>query len=615
MRQSSPPYAGVKAEPAQCPPYLSIKVEQSSPAHERAPSIMPHSSLPTFHNINPSSLSFPPLPMATASPSHPHPHPMSSLSFSPYASPRHLHLASFDGSAASHHEVGGGEMSGALSLRPSSSSSGSPDDPFAYMQQHPGSSDVSAEEMARNHSVMMAMMSTLNPLNHPMQQYHHPHLHSHAPHPSHGQPVLAAHHPQLPTSPMATGGMPTPPLGFHGLNGPVSAEQYGGGAVPASPVLGSARSPSVTGSGRSKRQRMDDIDSRLVQTAVLASPQPLPVMADGQATAVSSYMPALYPLGPPMLPMMASDKMVEQSMLLDNQQPQHADAPQPRHAELSALHQHHQQQYRHPQQHQLQQHHQQQQPQQLHHHHQPTHLHTPPQHFINFNQLTHLLRGNMGMGMGMGMPAIPMATPVSGALPTISPVTLASPSSVFASARSVSSVSPAPSLSSVSSASSPSLATPTKSCFSRTSSSASSTPRTDDSSIDESFHSSSPSCDDSEPHLADCDKPFACVDCHKRFSSCYRLATHRRCHLNQRPYECALCSKHFNHKGSLTRHMRTHSGDKPHECDTCHKRFFQPGNLTVHIRTHTGEKPFGCDQCGKRFNHRSSLTVHSRSHS
>ena len=381
--------------------------------------------------------------------------------------------------------------------------------------------------------------------------------------------------------------------------GPPSYGGEGGGGYP----IGEGRSPG--GSGRSKRQRMEEMDSRM-QVGVMPSPQPLltDVHHHSSLPSVPAFLPSSYPPMGLMLPPQRVDRgVVEHSMLLDHQGSRGGDGDEGG-AQLHHLHS------------------------ELDHHHPlpglslrspppPPHTPHPPHHhqnhFISFNpQLSSYLRGG---AMGLTPAMATMATPVSSSLPTISAVTLASPSSVFASARSVTSVSPAPSLSSVSSASSPSLATPTKSCFSRTSSSASSTPRTDDSgSIDESFHSSVLSADDSEPHLTEADKPYACADCHKRFSSQHRLTTHRRCHLNARPYQCTLCSKEFNHKGSLTRHMRTHNGDKPHECTTCHKRFFQPGNLTVHIRTHTGEKPFACDQCGKRFNHRSSLTVHSRSH-
>ena len=575
-----------------------------------------HHNLPTFHNLNPHYSLALPSPSSSHSLSHSHSH-SHSHGFSPYTSPRHAHITSsvFDssnssshGSSMASHDLGdlsssspsGLASSSALSTSASSSLPVVDDTLYNYVASAASLEGMSAEDMLRNPNVMLAVRQAMAlnltqsqsaymppPQPHLAQPLHHPHS------------LMAR---SLPGSPLPLT-MPTPPPpSFHSL-----AAEGCGNFVPSSPVAGPTRSPSLLGSGRSKRLRLDESEQRALGGGNhVPSPAPLAVLSEDSShnphapSSVSNCPPPTVahlnamlaqslPFGAPMMPMMAPlppmlhNRSVEHSMLMDCQSTQSPTAASA--ASSSSSHA-----VSDPALLLMRQHHQQQQ-------------------LLNFNHLLTMHRGLGGFGTTM-------ATPISSSstLPTISAVALSSPSSVFASQRSVTSVSPAPSLSSVSSASSPSLATPTKSCFSRTSSSASSTPRTDDSSLD-SFHSSRFSqTDDSELHLPDCDKPFACNDCHKRFSNESRLANHRRTHNNSRPYECVACNKQFNHKGSLTRHMRTHSGDKPHVCDQCGKRFFQPGNLTVHIRTHTGERPFECERCGKRFNHRSSLTVHQRSH-
>ncbi|XP_075034481.1 uncharacterized protein LOC142095436 [Mixophyes fleayi] len=111
------------------------------------------------------------------------------------------------------------------------------------------------------------------------------------------------------------------------------------------------------------------------------------------------------------------------------------------------------------------------------------------------------------------------------------------------------------------------------------------------------------------------DKPFACYECGKRFSSQANFFTHRKLHLSEKMFVCDDCGKLFPCKSQLVKHQRSHTGEKPFVCLECGKRFTQNSNLVTHQRFHTGEKPFSCTECGRCFVSSSHLNAHQRSHS
>ena len=109
------------------------------------------------------------------------------------------------------------------------------------------------------------------------------------------------------------------------------------------------------------------------------------------------------------------------------------------------------------------------------------------------------------------------------------------------------------------------------------------------------------------------EKPFACPDCDRKFTSGY-LNVHRRNYTGEKPFACSECDKKFTTSGYLNVHRRNHTGEKPFACSDCDKKFTTSGHLNVHRRNHNGEKPFACPDCDKKFTARNYLNVHCRIH-
>ena len=114
--------------------------------------------------------------------------------------------------------------------------------------------------------------------------------------------------------------------------------------------------------------------------------------------------------------------------------------------------------------------------------------------------------------------------------------------------------------------------------------------------------------------IHNCEKPYECKTCRRRFKQSAHLKKHELIHTGEKPYECKTCKKRFNINGSLDTHMRIHTGEVPYECKTCKRRFNTTGSLKTHERKHTGELPFVCKTCSKRFNDQGHLIRHERIH-
>lgn len=143
-------------------------------------------------------------------------------------------------------------------------------------------------------------------------------------------------------------------------------------------------------------------------------------------------------------------------------------------------------------------------------------------------------------------------------------------------------------------------------------------------------------------HMNDHNKiyPYECKQCHKSFSSPWKLARHikvvhvnellvcdecnstfkckinlkrhkKTAHIQKNSVECSECNRKFSCRDSLKRHIRgVHSNERPYSCDICDKRFTNKFNLQTHQRRHTQEKPYKCAVCGCTFGYPGVLKNH-----
>jgi len=123
-----------------------------------------------------------------------------------------------------------------------------------------------------------------------------------------------------------------------------------------------------------------------------------------------------------------------------------------------------------------------------------------------------------------------------------------------------------------------------------------------------------PSVFEKEEH--DCEHPYNCDTCEKKFKRKQQLEAHELVHSGLKQFGCEHCGKLFKQIGHLKAHVEeVHDADKnssEHICNECGKGFPTQRKLNYHIRyTHSDKKHnrHSCPICGKDFS-RAKLKPH-----
>ncbi|XP_025831304.1 zinc finger protein 420 isoform X4 [Agrilus planipennis] len=110
--------------------------------------------------------------------------------------------------------------------------------------------------------------------------------------------------------------------------------------------------------------------------------------------------------------------------------------------------------------------------------------------------------------------------------------------------------------------------------------------------------------------LDNCQILLTCRTCHKSFTTCDGLRSHKRLHTGEL-FQCKVCSKVYTRQTHLQRHETTHKRHKVHICKICNKTLKRYEHLKRHLITHIREKPFACKSCSRGFSRAEHLANHA----